>query len=121
MDYPLHESKVFTATTAQVGAVIEKAVKGLEGKVIRRSPETAQWTAFFNKTIHGNTLSDRTHFETYCSSSTHRPLQAQLSQLFGGRVTAGAVPTGGGVVFGEQQLHIGDVTSLPAVRKRLEQ
>ncbi|MCE1255123.1 MAG: hypothetical protein LWX83_16435 [Anaerolineae bacterium] len=64
MDYTLKESKSFNnATVNQALTAVSLAVKGLEGKVTKETPQSGEITAWFNKTIHGKVLGDRTQME----------------------------------------------------------
>lgn len=64
MDYTLKETKTYNnATVNQALTAVSLAVKGLEGKVTKETAQTGEITAWFNKTIHGKVLGDRTQME----------------------------------------------------------
>jgi hypothetical protein len=63
MDYTIKEVKTYNGSAAQAMAALEQAVAGLQGKVLKQSPQTGELTAWFDKTIHGQVLGDRTQME----------------------------------------------------------
>lgn len=63
MDYTIRETKTYPGSVDKSMLAVELAVKGLQGKILARAPQTGQVTAWFSKTIHGQVLGDRTQIE----------------------------------------------------------
>jgi len=67
MDYTLKETKNYPGTKEQAFQAIDLAAKGLQGKITKQTPEKGEFVLFFEKTIHGQTLGDRTQMEVVVS------------------------------------------------------
>jgi hypothetical protein len=60
MPYTVKESKTYAKPPAQVYQAAQKAVAGLEGKLLAEDPAAGTLTGQFDKKIHGQVLGDRT-------------------------------------------------------------
>lgn len=63
MAYDLHEEKSFGKDPKLVYEAALKAVAGLEGKVVKETPDDAKLEVVFNKTILGKVLGERTQMQ----------------------------------------------------------
>jgi hypothetical protein len=78
MDYTIRETKTYPGSMDRSWPAIELAVKGLQGKILARSPQTGQVTARFGKTIHGQVLGDRTQIEIHVAAIEPASVQIGL-------------------------------------------
>jgi hypothetical protein len=95
MDYTLKETKKFAGTKSQGLQAVDLAVKGLQGKILKQSPEKGEFIVWFDKTIHGQVLGDRTQIEVLISEPEAGQVQFDMQsypidpvgrkQLFGAR------------------------------------
>lgn len=60
MSYTVTEKKTFTKTHAQVYQAAQKAIAGLEGKILVEDATAGTLKGQFDKKIHGQVLGDRT-------------------------------------------------------------
>ncbi len=60
MPYTIKESKTFPKTSEQVYAAAQKAVAGLQGKILEEDAGAGTLKGQFDKKIHGQVLGDRT-------------------------------------------------------------
>jgi hypothetical protein len=60
MSYTVKESKMYPNTTAQVYEAAQKAVAGLQGKILEEDADAGTLKGQFDKKIHGQVLGDRT-------------------------------------------------------------
>jgi hypothetical protein len=60
MPYAVKESKMYPNTTGQVYEAAQKAVAGLQGKILEEDAGAGTLKGQFDKKIHGQVLGDRT-------------------------------------------------------------
>ncbi|MDX1414652.1 MAG: hypothetical protein R3293_10705 [Candidatus Promineifilaceae bacterium] len=60
MPYTVNESKMYLKTTEQVFEAAQKAVAGLQGKILEEDAGAGTLKGQFDKKIHGQVLGDRT-------------------------------------------------------------
>jgi hypothetical protein len=63
MDYTLREERVYSGSYDKACQSVEQAVKGLQGKVLKQADAAGNMTLWFDKTIHGQVLGDRTQMD----------------------------------------------------------
>ncbi len=59
MPYTVKETKTYPQTTAQVFQAAQKAVAGLQGKILQEDANAGTIKGQFDKKIHGKVLGDR--------------------------------------------------------------
>ncbi|MCA9951599.1 MAG: hypothetical protein KDE48_18240 [Anaerolineales bacterium] len=59
MPYTIKETRTYSQTSAQVFAAAQKAVTGLQGKILQEDAGTGTIKGQFDKKIHGKVLGDR--------------------------------------------------------------
>ena len=64
MPYTINEQKTFPQPPEKVFQAVKAACTGLEGKILKEDAEAKLVNIQFPKTIHGQTLGDRTVFNT---------------------------------------------------------
>ncbi len=63
MDYTIRETKTYPGSVDKSLPALELAVKGLQGKILKQTPQTGQVTVWFDKTVQGHVLGERTRIE----------------------------------------------------------
>lgn len=79
MDYTIRETKTYSGLMDQSLQAIGLAIKGLQGKVLKHSQQTGVITAWFDKTIHGKVLGERTQIEIAVAAVEPGSVQIDLA------------------------------------------
>ena len=67
MPYTVKESRTYPNTTEQVYEAAQKAVAGLQGKILEEDASAGTLKGQFDKKIHGQVLGDRSQIEVKVS------------------------------------------------------
>ena len=79
MDFTIRETRTYPGSLDHSLRAIDLAVKGLQGKILKRASQTRMLVAWFDKTIHGQVLGDRTQIEITVTVTEPETVQIGLA------------------------------------------